>query len=155
MKQDTPAGSLPADTVSAVQDALAAEYTLIWVYGLCTAFITGGADAARLNAGMTEHQARRDATQRLLTGAGAVPQTAAPAYVVPQPVTNTTSAATALALAESEATVAWRAVLEHTDDADLRKTALAALTDSAVRQTHWRRSSGQSPSSVAMPGLPG
>jgi hypothetical protein len=44
--------------------------------------------------------------------------------------------------------------LENTDNADLRKTGLAALTDSAVRQTRWRRLSKQSPASIAMPGLP-
>lgn len=149
----TPA-PLPADTISAVQDALVAEHTLVWVYGLCTAFVTG-AGLADLNSGLTQHTARRDATERLLTDAGATPQAAEPAYQTPQPVTNANSAMTVLAIAESEAEVAWRAVLESTDDANLRTAGLAALTDSAVRQTRWRRLAGLSPASVAMPGLPG
>ena len=147
------ASPLPADTASALQNALAAEHAAIWTYGLATAFVAGQA-ANEVAAGTTTHTARRDATERLLTDGGQPPKTAEPAYLTPQPVTGQTSAAAVIAVAESDVGVAWRAVLERTDDADLRKTGLAALMDSAVRQTRWRRLAGQSPASVAMPGQP-
>lgn len=143
--------TLPSDTVSALQDALAAEHALVWVYGLATAFVPG----TSVTAGLTEHTARRDATERALTDSGETPQPAAAGYSTPQPITNRTSAMTALAVAESEAETAWRAVLENTDDAGLRKVALGYLTDSTVRQTSWRRLAGQSPAAIALPGQPG
>ncbi|HWC79191.1 MAG TPA: ferritin-like domain-containing protein [Pseudonocardiaceae bacterium] len=145
--------TLPQDTASALQNALTAENALIWMYGLATAFVTA-TGSTDLSAGTTEHSARRDATQRLLTDGGVTPDPAAAAYLTPTPVTDSKSAMVVLAVAESEAEVAWRAVLETTDDAELRRTGLSALTDSAVRQTRWRRLSGQSPASVAMPGVP-
>lgn len=147
-------GQLASNTVSALQNALTAEYAAIWVYGVGTAFVQTSTYANYLNAGLTEHVSRRDAVEKLLTGDGVTPQAAQPAYLTPQPVTNSSSAMTAMALAESEAEVAWRAVLENTDDASLRATGLGALVDSAVRQTRWRRWSGQSPASIPMPGLP-
>jgi len=142
--------ALASDTAGALQNALAAEHALVWVYGLATAFVPG----ADVTAGLTEHTARRDSLERMLTDGGAIPQPAAAGYATPQPVSSRATAMTALAVAESEAELAWRAVLENTDDADLRTTALSCLTDSAVRQTRWRRVSGQSPASVAMPGQP-
>jgi uncharacterized protein DUF4439 len=142
--------SLASDTADALQNALAAEYALVWVYGLATAFVSG----SDVTAGLTEHTARRDGLERTLTDGGVTPQPAAAAYSTPTPVASRQSAMIVLALAESEAQVAWRAVLENTDDADQRTTALACLTDSAVRQTRWRRLSGQRPACTALPGQP-
>jgi hypothetical protein len=50
--------------------------------------------------------------------------------------------------------VAWRAVLDRTDDAALRKTALEALTGSAVQAAKWRRVIGSAPTTPALPGKP-
>lgn len=146
-------GPLPADTADALQQALAAEHAAIWSCGLASAFVSN-AVATETNAAMTQHQARRDMIMGRLVGAGLTPVPAEPAYVPPRSVDNQTSAVALLAIAESDVAVAWRAVLERTDDADLRTTAVNALTDSAVRQTRWRRASGQAPASVAMPGQP-
>jgi hypothetical protein len=60
-----------------------------------------------------------------------------------------------LVVAETDAGVGWRAVLERTDDGDLRRTALEALTASAVRATRWRKLAGINPAGAAMPGVPG
>lgn len=142
---------LPAATSTALQHSLGAENAALWLYGTASAFVSGSVEA-ELDAAMNAVQNLRDATgQRLSTG-GVAPQPAQPAYLVPTPVTNQPTALGALAVAESDATVAWRSVLEHTNDRELRAAALAALVDSAVRQTRWRRLSGQSPASVAMPG---
>jgi hypothetical protein len=150
-----PSGSaatpLAADTTTALQQALSAEHAALWLYGTASAFVNGSYET-ELVAAMDAVQNLRDATEQRLMAGGATPQPAQPAYLVPKPVTSQSSAMAALAIAESDATVAWRSVLEHTDDATLRGAALAALIDSAVRQTRWRRVSRQSPASIAMPG---
>jgi len=138
-------------TVSALQQALAAEHAALWLYGTASAFVTGSSET-EIIAGMGAVQNVRDATEHRLATDGVTPTPAQPAYLVPTKITSQTSALTALALAESDATVAWRSVLEHTDDAGTRSVALAALIDSAVRQTRWRRLAGESPASVALPG---
>lgn len=143
--------TLPTETADALQDALDAENAALWLYGTASAFISSGV-VGEVIAGMQAVQNLRDATTSRLTAGQVAPQPAQPAYLVPNPMNNQTTALTNLAIAESDATLAWRSVLEHTDDATLRSAALTALVDSAVRQTRWRRLSGQSPASVAMPG---
>lgn len=145
---------LPADTVSAVQSALGAEHATLWVYGLVSAFLPDKFGNA-VTEGTTAHRARRDATERLLADAGRTPRPAEPAYVPPQPVTDQQSALAVLVLAESDTTVAWRAVLERTDEAAVRRVALEALTIGAVRATRWRLAAGQSPAAPPFPGQPG
>jgi hypothetical protein len=147
-------GSLPDDTVKAVQAALGAEHAALWVYGLVSAFLPDSFNAA-VTEGTTGHRARRDTTELLLADAGKTPQPAEPAYVPPQPVTDQKSAIAVLVIAESDTTVAWRAVLERTDDADLRRSALEALTAAAVRAVRWRRAAGQTPAAPPFPGQPG
>ena len=146
-----PTARLAVDTATALQDALSSAHAALWLYGTASAFVSGSVEA-EIVAAMDAVQNLRDATQQQLTAGGVTPRPAQPAYLVPTPVSNQRTALSALATAESDATVAWRSVLEHTDDRALRAAALAALIDSAVRQTRWRRLAGQSPASIAMPG---
>ena len=146
--------TMPADTVTALQQALSAEHAALWLYGTASAFVTGS-DETEIIAAMGNVQTLRDATEHRIAAGGATPVPAQPAYLAPQPVTGQTSALAALAVAESDATVAWRSVLELTDDPALRSAGLSALIDSAVRETRWRRLAGQSPASIAMPGAAG
>jgi hypothetical protein len=143
--------SMDATAANATQDALGAEHAALWVYGLVSAFLPADFDAA-VQEGRSAHRARRDATELLLSGAGQSPRSAEPAYVTPQPVTDQASAIAVLVVAETDVTVAWRAVLERTDDKALRAAALAGLTDAAVRATRWRRAGGQTPATSALPG---
>lgn len=145
---------LPDDAVNAAQAALGAEHAALWVYGLVSAFLPDSFNAP-VAEGTTAHRGRRDATERLLADAGTTPRPAEPAYVPPQPVTDQKSALAVLVVAESDTAVAWRAVLERTDDATLRKAALEALTIAAVAATRWRRAAGQTPAAPAFPGQPG
>jgi hypothetical protein len=147
------AAPLPEDAQAAVQQALGAEHAAVWVYGLVSAFLPAAFDRA-VQDGMTAHRARRDATERLLAAAGATPVPAEPAYLPPKPVTDQASALALLVTAESDTTVAWRAVLERTDDPSVRQSSLEALTSAAVRATRWRKAAGQQPATVPMPGLP-
>jgi hypothetical protein len=144
---------LPEDSAAAVQDALGAEHAAMWAYGLVTAFMSDELDEA-VRTATSMHRARRDVTEVLLADAGQTPRPAEPAYVPPAAVTDQTGAIAVLVVAESDATVAWRAVLDRTDDAALRKTALEALTGSAVQAAKWRRVIGSAPTTPALPGKP-
>jgi hypothetical protein len=148
----TPAApALPKDTATALQHALAAENAALWLYGTASAYLTASVLTETIVA-MQAVQNLRDATAAVLTSGGVTPQPAQPAYLVPSPITSQPAALAALGSAEAGASLAWRTVLEHTGQRSLRTAALNALIDSAVRQTRWRRLSGQSPASVAMPG---
>jgi uncharacterized protein DUF4439 len=146
--------TMDGEAADATQDALSAEHAALWVYELVSAFLPADYDAA-VQEGRNAHRSRRDATELLLGDAGQNPRSAEPAYVLPQPVTDEASAIAALVLAETDVTVAWRAVLERTDDKELRAAALAGLTDGAVRATRWRRAGGQTPATPPLPGTPG
>lgn len=147
-------GTLSPEAVDGLQQALAAEHEAVWAYGLAAAFLTSSAGQKAVDEGVGVHQGRREANERLVKGAGATPRVAEPAYVPPEQVTNATSAAAMLATVEADGCVAWRGVLERTDDGALRGIALAALTDAAVRATRWRVAAGQSPATPAFPGKP-
>ena len=146
--------SLPDDAAQATQDALGAEHAALWVYGLVSAFLPGDYENA-LREGSTAHRERRDATELLLSGAGQSPRSAEAAYVLPEDVTDEASALAVLVVVEQDTTVAWRAVLERTDDKTLRAAGLAGLTDAAVRATRWRDAAGQTPLTPPLPGAPG
>ena len=140
--------------VGALQGALGAEHAAVWVYGTVAAFVPG-ALSRRLDEAATAHQARRDATQRILIDAGAAPVPPEPGYLTPEPVTDAASALRLAITAETDAAAAWRSVVERSPaDADLRGTALEALTDAAVRATRWRATVGATPLTVPFPGAP-
>lgn len=145
--------ALPKETVDALQQALSAEHAAVWVYGLVSAFLPDSYDKG-VAKGMSAHRDRRDATERLLAAATITPISPEPAYTTPQPVTDKDSAVAVLAVAEDDATVAWRAVLDRADDPGVRQAALEALTEAAVRGTHWRQDAGTEPAAQAMPGQP-
>jgi hypothetical protein len=140
--------------VGALQTALAAEHAAVWVYGVAEAFISG-ALSSRLVEGATAHQARRNATERMLIDAGTPPVPPEPAYLTPAPVTDAASAIQLVITAETDAAAAWRSVVERSQaDPDLRGAALEALTAAAVRATRWRASAGTTPLTVPFPGSP-
>ncbi|WHT17929.1 ferritin-like domain-containing protein [Crossiella sp. CA-258035] len=156
MTSPQPSGStatMEPEALAALQRALAAEHAADWAYGLATAFVKDAQQNA-LRDGATQHRARRDATERLLRDVGATPVPAEPAYAPPQPVTDQPTAITLLVTAETDTAGAWRAVLERTTDANLRRTSLDALTSAAVRATRWRKAGGATPLTVPFPGQP-
>ncbi|PTA46997.1 ferritin-like domain-containing protein [Micromonospora sp. RP3T] len=140
------------DPNRALGDALAAEYAAVWAYGVIGVHLT---DAARSAARAAEaaHRSRRDALLlQLAEGAGQVPADRA-GYALPYPVTDRTTALQLAVEIEERTAGHWRAALPHTTGAD-RNTALAALTDCALRATRWRRTAGVSPVTVPFPGRP-
>lgn len=149
----SPTPQLAAGAISAAQRALGTEHAAGWCYSFAAAFVGGNSAAAVLD-GASAHQARRDSIERLIKDAGTDPVPARPTYAPPKPVTDAVSAEVLLATAESDCAQAWRSLLENTDDADLRRTALDALTASAVRGTRWRLATRERPATVAFPGQP-
>lgn len=143
--------SLDDDTVGALQSALTAEHAAIWVYNLAQAFL-GSGFANGVSRGERAHIDRRDACQRVLSEAGHTPRPAEPAYVPPEEVTDETSAARAVATAESDAATAWHGVLERTDDKTVRTLAAKCLTGAATRGVHWRLEAGLQPTVPPLPG---
>jgi len=139
------------DPTNALQDALAAEHAVIWGYGVV------GAAAAddildRVRAAEQVHRARRSDTAARLRSVDAVPVEPEASYELPFDVDDPPAALQLAAELEDGCAAAWRYVLGQTDDAELRATALAALTACAVQATRWRRTAGVSPATVAFPG---
>lgn len=138
--------------VGPLQGALAAEHAAVWVYGVAGAFVSSGL-ARRLDEASTAHQARRDATERMLIDVGVTPVPPEPGYLSPEPVTDAASALRLVITAETDAAAAWRSVVEWSPaDPDLRGAALEALTAAAVRATRWRATTGAIPLTVPFPG---
>lgn len=150
------AGALPlsGQEQQALADAVRAEHAAVYAYGLVAAYA-----AAQRGAAVTEaagaHRARRDAATALLRASGAQPPPAEAGYVIPLPVTDPATALALAAQVERETAVAWRAVLERSEPtAPVRASAVAALTDCAVRAAGWRAVLAQLPPTTAFPGSP-
>lgn len=146
--------ALSDQVIGSLRSALGAEHAAVWVYGLATAYGTSPRIESAINEGMNEHRAHRDTAERLLQDAGQVPPATQTAYSLPVAVTDQTSAMQALVTAEKDCQVGWRSVLETTVDAGLRRTALDALTVSAIRATRWRITMNVQPAAQAFPGQP-
>jgi len=137
--------------VDALQDALAGEHAVIWGYGVV------GAEAAEqhlpaVRVAEQAHRTRRDDTADLLRSMSAEPIEAEAYYELPFPVTDPASAVSLAVHLEQGAAAAWRFVLGQTEDAELRRTALVALTESALQAVQWRLQAGIAPATVAFPG---
>ncbi|MEU3627326.1 hypothetical protein BS329_01380 [Amycolatopsis coloradensis] len=149
---EVPAGApLGQETAEAVQQALAAEHAAVWVYGLVSAYLPAAFTGA-VTRGAAEHVKRRNVCERMLSAGGQTPTGPEAAYVPPKPVTDAGTAMELVATAESDASAAWLGVIDRTDDAALRTTALNALIGSARRGTAWRAEFGATPVAIAMPG---
>lgn len=141
------------DPTDALQEALAAEHAVVWGYG-----VVGAAVADDLldpvQTAEQVHRARRGDAAALLRAMDAAPVEPEASYELPFDVADSPSALRLAVELESGCAAAWRYVLGQTDAAELRATALAALTACAVQATRWRRAAGISPATVAFPGLP-
>ncbi len=141
---------LPSDTAKALQAALAAEQAAVWSYDVVAAY--SGVDPDTVSGIRAGHLARQQATAALLVAGGAAAPGAAPAYALPRPVTDAPGARALYAVVEGDCAAAWRAVIGATDSADLRSTALAGLSDSAVWLTTLKLLTKTNPPTVAFPG---
>jgi hypothetical protein len=134
--------------------ALAAEEAAIYAYGVIGVKLSAAAEVTAARSAEQEHRERRDWLVSKIAESSAGPGPAPAGYQLPFPVTDR---ATALQLAvriEDGVAQSWRPVLGATQDAD-RSTALAGLTDAAVRACRWRRVAGVTPLTMAFPGQAG
>ncbi len=136
----------------ALVDALEAEHSAVFGYGVVAAF-ADPARAGEVAADTASHRARRDATIDALHAADVTPPVAAPGYTIPFPVTDPVGAARLAAQIESDTAIAWRSVVERARSEATRGNALDALTEAALRAARWRTAAGVPPT-VAFPGLP-
>ena len=140
----------PATTraaVIALQGALAAEHAAVYGYGVAGAMLAGAA-RAEARADWTAHQVARDTLETMLTGLGATPVAASPAYDLPFAVTGAASAKALAAALEEGVTRAYLGVVA-VDSPALRMFGATAMQVSANRAVTWRGST------VAFPGMPG
>ncbi|WP_018600705.1 ferritin-like domain-containing protein [Mycobacterium sp. 155] len=142
----------PADAADrALFDAIAAEHSIIYGYGIVSAHSTPD-DNALVAAAMAEHRDRREAAITMLTARSVSPPLPAAGYQLPMPVANPTDAANLAVRMEQDAAVAWRAVLEQATSDEDRAFAVTALTQAAVTAAKWRAQLGTWPVTVAFPG---
>jgi hypothetical protein len=127
--------------------ALAAEEAAVYAYGIIGVKLTAG-EVTEARAAEQAHRDRRDYLIARTASAAAAPA----GYEMPFPVTDRASALKLAIQVEDGVAQAWRPVLPTTQDAD-RATALAAMTDAAVRATRWRRLAAVTPITMAFPGL--
>jgi hypothetical protein len=139
-------GQLPA-----LQTGLAAEHAVIWGYGVVGAHVSG-ALLAQVREADDAHRTLRDDTIALVARYGGDPVATQPAYALPFPVTDRASALRLAVHLEEGAAAAWRYAVAATDDIEVRRTALTALSDAAVRATRWRLALPTTPATVPFPG---
>ncbi|WP_435833162.1 ferritin-like domain-containing protein [Kitasatospora purpeofusca] len=133
-------------TAAPFQDALGAEHAAVYGYGVVGARVTDDGQRTAARTALAAHQARRDAWQRLLSGAGATPDPAAAGYQLPFPVTDAASAGRLAAHLETRLTVVYADLVAAVPTAQ-RPPAADALRESALRARQW----GAAP--TAFPGI--
>jgi Domain of unknown function (DUF4439) len=142
---------LDRGSIDALQDALATEHAALWSYSLAVAFLP----AEQLEQARDDeaaHRALRGSVQRTLAAAGARAVSALPAYAPPRPVVDAASAAELVVVAEGDTLAAWKSVVEHTSDRELRRMAIGVMEDGTLRCARWRGVLGVLPAVPLFPG---
>lgn len=132
--------------MTALAKALAAEHAAVYAYGVIGAK-TSGALRARATTGFDAHRARRDQLRALMRRRGETPAEPG-SYQLPF-VVNTAAQAARLAAYIEERVCAAYVELSADTDPGLRRLAVLATQECAVRGFGWQ------PEIVAFPGLPG
>jgi hypothetical protein len=137
--------------LDALQTALAAEHAVIWGYA-----VVGARVSVQLRGQVRDadgvHRGRRDAVAGTIRRLGGDPALTRASYRLPFPVTDQASALRLALHLEDGAAAAWRYVVAATDDQIIRRTAVTALTDAAVRGTGWRKLVTPTAPTVPFPG---
>jgi hypothetical protein len=153
MADDPTDGAVDERTeTSALRDALAAEHTAVWGYGVVGAALDGDARGPAAAADQA-HRDLRDTLTGLLDARKADPVPAKAAYALPFPVLSAVDAAALAVVLEDGVSTAWAAVLARSASRDSRQLAAEALGAAEVRAVAWRTAAGQTPVNAAFPGL--
>jgi hypothetical protein len=139
-------GPAAAATLTALQQALAAEQAASYGYGVAGAHLTGGA-LATATADWVAHQRARDQLEQMLRSRGATPRPAAVAYRLPIAVRTARQAVSLAVILEDRVAAAYLSLVALADPA-VRELGASQLRAAALRAARWRGST------VAFPGLP-
>jgi hypothetical protein len=150
--EPTPDPDRPKDAdQAALFDALGTEHATIYGYGVVSAKVLP-AENALVSEAIAQHRDRREAVVAMLSEREVTVPLPAAGYQLPMTVNNYIEAAKLAIRMESDCAVAWRAVLEQARSEQDREFGLAALTQSALLATRWRRVLGAWPVTEAFPG---
>jgi hypothetical protein len=138
---------------TALRDALAAEHTAVWGYGVVGAALGPGARQPAVDS-EAAHRDVRDRLVALLDERKADPVPAKAAYSLPFPVLSPVDAASLAVALEDGVAAAWVQVLGGADERDVRRLAVDTLSATEVRAVPWRAAAGRTPVTNAFPGLP-
>ncbi len=122
--------------IDAMQSALAAEHAAIYVLGVCAAQTSFSAQRPlwrRLDQAVLVHQQQRDYLADEIRRAGADPVAAAPAYEVPARLDKPRQVLAEARRIEAACATNYSALVAASEG-DLRRWAMAALAQAAVRQ---------------------
>ncbi len=133
-------------SVTALQNALAAEHAAVYGYGIAGAQLAGTVQSDA-RADWTAHRVARDNLTTMLSKLGATPVAASPAYQLPFPVTSPQSAARLAATLEEGVTRAYLALVAVSNPT-LRTFAAQSMQTAANRALAW------SGTTTAFPGMP-
>jgi hypothetical protein len=126
-----------------------AEHAAVYGYGVVGARLDD-ADRRTALAAYDSHRSRRDQVEAALRAAGGSPPAPLAAYDVA--VANRSEALALAVRLEEGLSLRWRDLVSATDDAQLRRLAIAGLQETAVRAASWRQRAGVRPVTVALPG---
>jgi hypothetical protein len=150
-----PTGSPSTRTANAaLREALAAEHTAIWGYGVVGAAL-GPKGRAPAEAAEAAHRDVRDRVTALLADRKVDPVREQAAYALPFPVLSATDAAALGVVLEEGVAAAWVRVLDQAAQRSTRELAVGLLSAAEVRAVTWRVAAGRTPVTSALPGLPG
>jgi hypothetical protein len=142
-----------ATETAALRDALAAEHTAVWGYG-----VVGAALGAQGRAGATTaenaHRDVRDQLTALLEERKAEPVPAKAGYELPFPVISPVDAAKLAVVLEDGVSAAWVWVLDQAAAKPARQLAVDVLAAAELRAVAWRGVAGETPVTTPFPGLP-
>jgi hypothetical protein len=151
---DATAGAVDERTeTAALREALAAEHTAVWGYGVVGAALDGDARGAA-STSEEAHRQLRDRLTAMLDDRGADPVPAKAGYALPFPVLSAVDAAALAVVLEDGVASAWVRVLDQAATRDVRQLGVDALSGAEIRAVGWRTAAGQTPVNSAFPGLP-
>jgi hypothetical protein len=137
---------------AALRDALAAEHTAIWGYGVVGAALGAGGRAPAV-ADEAAHRDVRDRVTALLADRSAEPVKEQAGYALPFPILSAVDAAALGVVLEDGVATAWVRVLDQAAQRATRELAVGLLSAAEVRAVSWRTAAGKSPVTSALPGL--
>ena len=144
----------PDTETAALREALAAEHTAIWGYGVVGAAL-GPAGRAPAAAAEAAHRDVRDRVTALLAERKAAPVREQPGYSLPFPILSAVDAAALGVVLEDGVAAAWVRVLGQAAQRAIRELAVGLLSAAEVRAVSWRFAARKKPVTSALPGLSG